>query len=360
MLVYFTIDLATDVWRASGEVTIESPSPRMDIALPHVFWAAKAHHADLFRTPPMLKYAEATGSTEITLPLCSCGMDMQKYVTVLATRGAAQVLAPLHGLAKRAYGLTTAGARGGLQTAKYPYIFCVLLACSHLYIFCAVLACSHLRLPMPGVDSSGCSQSVVLVALGAVDSTDPPHMMTDTDHGIARSISGWMVMFVSAAVSWAVRGQGMPSLCMFLATYAMLGLVVTGADYVSTACLLAPLRGYTVWMEVPRGFPSVIDGVPMLCKLKMALYGLKQSAREWALTLISWLIAWGFVQCCSDRYMFVYEHAKRGLISQGRRGHGDVVQAARRWHCVSSSARRSAFPPCPGMEQSRGYTSRTA
>jgi hypothetical protein len=100
---------------------------------------------------------------------------------------------------------------------------------------------------------------------------------------------------------------------MFLAACAILGLIVTGAD-VSTAYLHAPLRGYTVWMKVPRGFPSVVDGVPMLCKLKMALYGLKQSAREWALTLISWLIAWGFVQCCSDRYMFVYEHAERGKL----------------------------------------------
>jgi hypothetical protein len=100
---------------------------------------------------------------------------------------------------------------------------------------------------------------------------------------------------------------------MFLAACAMMELIVTGAD-VSTAYLHAPLRNYTVWMKVPRGFPSVIDGVPMLCRLKMALYGLKQSAREWALTLIAWLIEWGFVQCCSDRYMFIYEHAKRGKL----------------------------------------------
>jgi hypothetical protein len=632
----------------------------MDMTIPHVFWAAKAHHANLFRTQPMLDYAAATGSVEITFPLCACGMDMQKYVTVLATRRAASVLAPLHGLIcthgdhkEHAYGLTTAGTRGGLQSAKYPYIFCV------------VLACSHLGLRMPGVDSSGQSPRVVPAALGAVDLTGLPHMMTDTDHGIARSISGWMFMFGGAAVSWAVRGQVMPSLSsaeselyglstgvcdlltcvqvleemgftfgtvtvatdsrgarllamdcaaaartrhihrrwyfvryhidekhlsvtlvkgsrnrsnfltkpvggapfaadrdyalgggvpgalsdvaasgapgasaapplvadasaaalvgelhggeggeyigdrtpstrvplvdvfsapasfpcqearvrvagyeepagpgwwstddgdlsddedgifsvscagvstpyqacvklpvqackaairtrfsegpngsvrhdiprgydeaarhpeaaaiweamlremgshedcgtwamrpasecyaedrapidcmwvydckvdttsskfllwkarlvgrgdqmvylrdyletysgvcrhatfrMFLAACAMLSLVVTGAD-VSTAYLHAPLRGYTVWMKVPRGFPSVVNGVPMLCKLKMALYGLKQSAREWALTLIAWLVAWGFVQCCSDRYMFVYEHAKRGKM----------------------------------------------
>jgi hypothetical protein len=206
-LVYFTIDLATDVYRTGGEVTIENPSPRMDMALPHVFWAAKAHHANLFRTPPMLEFAEATGSSEITLPLCACGMDMQKYVTVLATRGAARVLAPLHGLVctheghtEHAYGLTTAGARGGLQSARYPYVFCV------------VLACAHLRLTSPGVDSSGTSPRIVPTSLGAVDKTGLPHMLTDTDHGVARSLTGWLFMFGGAAVSWAVRGQTLPSL----------------------------------------------------------------------------------------------------------------------------------------------------
>ena len=66
-------------------------------------------------------------------------------------------------------------------------------------------------------------------------------------------------------------------------------------------------------MKPPRGFPNKINGVPQLCRLKMALYGLKQSAREWAITLIAWLVAWGFVQCCSDRYMFIYK-AEAGTI----------------------------------------------
>ena len=83
-LIYFTCDLGLDVWRAGGEVTVENPAPRMDVSLPHVFWAAKAHHANLFRCKPMLEFAETTASREITTPLCACGMDMQKYVTVLA------------------------------------------------------------------------------------------------------------------------------------------------------------------------------------------------------------------------------------------------------------------------------------
>ena len=37
----------------------------------------------------------------------------------------------------------------------------------------------------------------------------------------------------------------------------------------------------------------------------MALYGLKQSAREWAITVVGWLREYGFTQCVSDRYLFV-------------------------------------------------------
>ena len=651
-LVYYTVDLATDVYRAGGECTIENPSPRMDLALPHVFWAAKAHHANLFRVKPVLDYAAATGSVEITLPLCACGLNMQKYVTVLSTPKAARVLAPLHGLVctcsshpEHAYGLTSSGKRGALMSASYPHVFGV------------VLACALLQLQPPGVDLSGESPRVVPVALGVMDATGLPHLMVDTDHGVERSVTGWMFMFGGAAVSWAVRGQVMPSLSsaeselyglstgvcdlltcvqvleemglvfgtvtvatdsrgarllamdcaaaartrhihrrwyfvryhidekhlhvtlvkgsanrsnfltkpvggapfaadrdyalgggkpplpaaealsadmvavplsdalvqsreappvavwranatarvpaldvfsspksralqcsrvrvadytepsgpgwwssnddgdlsdeedgvfsvqcagvsvqyqacvkvpvqackaavrtrfstgpdgnslrhdiprgydeasrhpeaaaiweamlremsahedcgtwdmrpatecyaegrtpiecmwvydckvdatadkflmwkarlvgrgdqmvylrdymetysgvcrhstfrMFLAVCAVLALVVTGAD-VSTAYLHAPLRDYCVWMKVPRGFPAVVDGVPMLCRLKMALYGLKQSAREWALTLIGWLLEWGFTQCCSDRYMFVYDAEAGKLI----------------------------------------------
>ena len=37
----------------------------------------------------------------------------------------------------------------------------------------------------------------------------------------------------------------------------------------------------------------------------MALYGLKQSARECAITVVGWLRDYGFTQCVSDRYLFV-------------------------------------------------------
>ena len=47
---------------------------------------------------------------------------------------------------------------------------------------------------------------------GAADETGVPHMLVDTDHGIKRSVTGWLFMFAGAAISWAVRGQTMPSL----------------------------------------------------------------------------------------------------------------------------------------------------
>ena len=473
-LLHFTVDLATDVHRAGGQVTVENPSPRMDLGLPHVYWAAKAHHANLFRTPAMVAYRNATGSTEITLPLCACGLDMQKYVTVLATPGAALVLAPLDGLvcthsshAEHAYGYTSSGLRAGLQSASYPYVFCV------------VLACSHLGLSPPGVSSVGGSPRVVpaatarvvLPTAGALGVSVPaafssrvqparrsslpalrvrapayrtpvgPGWWGDADEGdlsdegddvfslvadrgSASAVGGgadwpdaveyqacvkvvdackaatrtrfstgpdggslrhdiprgydeaarhaeapaiWEAMIremnahadcgtwtvrpaaecyssgkqpidcmwvydckVNATTSefllWkarlVARGDQMVYLRDYLDTYsgvvrhstfriflalcAALALVLTGAD-VSTAYLHAPLRDFVVWMRLPRGFPADFNGSPALCRLNMALYGLKQSAREWAITLISWLTTeckYKFVQCCSDRYMF--------------------------------------------------------
>ena len=48
---------------------------------------------------------------------------------------------------------------------------------------------------------------------GLSDESGLPHMQTDTDHSIARSISGWLFVVVAgAAASWAVRAQVLPSL----------------------------------------------------------------------------------------------------------------------------------------------------
>ena len=44
------------------------------------------------------------------------------------------------------------------------------------------------------------------------DTTGLLHLQCDTDHGVARSVTGWLVMLAGAAVSWAVRAQLLPSL----------------------------------------------------------------------------------------------------------------------------------------------------
>jgi hypothetical protein len=79
---------------------------------------------------------------------------------------------------------------------------------------------------------------------------------------------------------------------LFLAVCASRGLLCTGAD-VSTAYLHAPLRDYVVWMKQQRGFEQTVDGKEALCRLQMAIYGLKQSAREWLITVIGWLVESG-------------------------------------------------------------------
>ena len=47
---------------------------------------------------------------------------------------------------------------------------------------------------------------------GKPDRTGQPHLMVDTDHGVERSVTGWMFVFAGAAVTWAVRGQMLPAL----------------------------------------------------------------------------------------------------------------------------------------------------
>ena len=110
------------------------------------------------------------------------------------------------------------------------------------------------------------------------------------------------------------------SLRVFFALAAMWALVLTGAD-VSTAYLHAPLRDARVWMQPPRGFPQTFpDGRPMLLLLRMALYGLRQSAREWAITLREWLLAWryegqhSFRRFDSDSYIFMLQAGSARLV----------------------------------------------
>ena len=106
---------------------------------------------------------------------------------------------------------------------------------------------------------------------------------------------------------------------LFLAVAALWGLVLTGAD-VSTAYLHAPLRDCQVWMKAPRGFPALarmLDGSPALLRLRMALYGLRQSAREWATTLREWLLSWEggtFSRMEADGYVYLWRTPQGMLL----------------------------------------------
>ena len=51
------------------------------------------------------------------------------------------------------------------------------------------------------------NHSCVQPTNGLPDESGLPHMQTDTDHDIAKSISGWLFMVSGAAASWAVRAQ---------------------------------------------------------------------------------------------------------------------------------------------------------
>ena len=487
-LVQFTLDLARAVAASGGEVTIENPVPRCDVSLPHVYWGAKAHHANLFRTKPVQDYRAETRSVELVTPLCAFGLDMQKYVMMLATPHVGLRLAPVGEIvcahpehAERAYGSTADGSPAALLSGRYPYAFCV------------TLACAHLGLPLPGVDSSGVSPLVVapqdpvdrvvrapsdsssavlanrchvsswtwyaapdafsvvcpggssvavlscsvgatreqVVRAPGYEAPSGPGWWDDVDEGdlsddgddVFAVTSGSVVQAYRSCVkvessalkaavrtrfsegpdgntvrhdiprgydeasvhpdcariweamirehdahidcgTWDLRPESecyesgkFPIDCMwvydckvdsttqlfllwkarlvargdqmvylrdytttysgvvrhgtwrlFLAVCAMSGLELTGAD-VSTAYLHAPLRDHVVWMRQPKGFEQRLDGKPALCRLRMAIYGLKQSAREWAITVVAWLVKWGFRQCVSDRYLFVHTAA---------------------------------------------------
>ena len=82
-LMYYVMDIALIIVECGGQASIENPAPRGDPSLPKVYWEAKAHHANLFRTPPVLEYARATASVEIITPLCAFGCGAQEFCCIL-------------------------------------------------------------------------------------------------------------------------------------------------------------------------------------------------------------------------------------------------------------------------------------
>ena len=118
---------------------IENPADRNDESMHHVHWAARAGHACVFETEELKAFQQASKAERITAPFCAFGAPVQKYFTVLATPGAAAVLAPIHGLVctharheAHAYGTDAEGGRASTTTAPYPSVLCTVFAHSML------------------------------------------------------------------------------------------------------------------------------------------------------------------------------------------------------------------------------------
>ena len=74
---------------------------------------------------------------------------------------------------------------------------------------------------------------------------------------------------------------------------------------IKTAYLKADMEE-NIYMEQPEGFGvKNNEGNQVYCKLRKSLYGLKQSGRNWYLTLKTFLERIGFRACINDKCLFV-------------------------------------------------------
>ena len=95
---------------------------------------------------------------------------------------------------------------------------------------------------------------------------------------------------------------------LILILAALLDLNLTSID-IRQAYLQASLTT-DIYMQVPPGLPTTVDGDPVVCKLNRSLYGLKQAGREWATLLTSFLLEYGFVRSTIDTCMYVLRRAR--------------------------------------------------
>jgi hypothetical protein len=91
------------------------------------------------------------------------------------------------------------------------------------------------------------------------------------------------------------------TLRILLALIAIQDLTLELMD-VQTAYLNAPLKE-RVYMRQPEGFEQ--GGPNQVCLLQRALYGLKQSGREWNTHLNEFVLSLGFKRCVSDTCVYV-------------------------------------------------------
>jgi hypothetical protein len=65
-----------------------------------------------------------------------------------------------------------------------------------------------------------------------------------------------------------------------------------------------------VYMQQPHGFIHA-DFPSQICKLKKAIYGLKQALRAWHDALKEFVLSYGFTMILSDSSLFIYN--KEGI-----------------------------------------------
>ena len=85
---------------------------------------------------------------------------------------------------------------------------------------------------------------------------------------------------------------------------------------IKTAYLNADIEG-EIFMQQPEGFEKIDkQGNPLNCKLRKSLYGLKQSGRNWHLTIKTFLNQLGFTPAIQDECLFIKkgENGTEGLV----------------------------------------------
>ena len=90
---------------------------------------------------------------------------------------------------------------------------------------------------------------------------------------------------------------------VFVAVCADRGWIIYEADY-STAYLNADIDTVIYMQQLPGFEQYGPNGEPMVCLLKKAIYGLKNSGRLWQQTHTRALLANGFVQCQEEHALF--------------------------------------------------------
>jgi len=103
-------------------------------------------------------------------------------------------------------------------------------------------------------------------------------------------------------------GEVFAPVVKFTTLRTLLALAATSGDSVfqmdvDTAFLYAPVEE-DIYMRQPEGY--IVGNPKTVLKLKKSLYGLKQSPRNWNLTLHNWLVADGFVQSTADAGLYTF------------------------------------------------------